>query len=121
MGGITNSGHIKEEKTLELLEVIRNNLKYVIPCLKYLGQLCAKCSFESHHLFNGNFHLLVIISPAGTTGNKFAPQDLLCLFLDIFVLKMKISNFFSHSSRDTSSRAKNWLMSYNIYTRQHNM
>lgn len=80
----------------------------------------AKCSFESHHLSNGNFHSLVIVLPAGTTGNKLVPQDLLCLFLDIFALKMKISNIFNHSSGDTSSGAKNWFMRCSVYTRQHN-
>lgn len=83
-------GHIRVGKTLELPRIIRKeNLKYLIPCLKYLDQVCAKCSFERHHLSNGNFHSLVMVLPAGTTGNKFAPQDLLCLFLDILLLKQK--------------------------------
>ena len=63
-------------RILELSEIILNTWSSW-PYLKHLGQVCAKCSFECHHPSNGNLHSLVMVLPAGTMGNKFAPQGLL--------------------------------------------
>jgi hypothetical protein len=56
-----------------------------------------------------------MVSPAGPSGNKFAPLDLHCLFLDVFALKPNTPNFFSLPP--ATHLESGGIMSYSVDTR----